>query len=142
VSAKSIKIKKQRTLVVGQWIEVEVVEGVTKTTRHPDDQAMFKVISDTEKRKGRPGELVYRRLNIVNGVPPEYVWTTHEANDLRYGGVCVQRLRVDDWFTQMMSEKGGHVRYCEFYMPRAESRGGCDCQACRRAAERIRLHGR
>ena len=142
MSAKRIRVKKERTLVVGQWIEVEVVDGVTKTTRYPDDQAMKKIIADTTEKKGRAVELVYRRFNFVNGIPPEYYWSTDDPESIRYGIMAVQRLRVSDWLLQIDAEKGGHLQGCEFIMPRPESRGGCECDACRRAAERIRLHGR
>ncbi len=142
MSAKRIKLKKARTLVVGQWIEVEVVDGVTKTTRHPDDQAMKKIIADTEERKGRAVELVYRRLNFVNGVPSDYHWATSDENVRRHGGLGVQRLRVSDWLRQIHREQGGHLQPSDYNMPRPESRGGCDCKACRTAAERIRLNGR
>jgi hypothetical protein len=121
---------------------VEVVDGVTKTTRHPDDQAMMKVIADTQEKQGRAVELVYRRLNFVNGVPYEYYWTTDDENQRRHGGLSVQRLRVSDWRELIALEKGGHLRGCGFYVPRPESRGGCDCKACRYAAERIRHLGR
>ena len=137
MSAKRIKNKKDRTQVVGQWFEIEVVDGVTKTTAYPANEEVEKKIAKKEEATGRPVELVYRRLNFINGVPPEYEWTTEDPLRLKFGFMGIQRLRVADWRKHILSETGGHLQPSYFHMPRPEDRGGCDCQACREMAKRL-----
>jgi hypothetical protein len=139
MSAKRIKLKKKkdRTLVVGQWFEIEVVAGVTRTTAYPSNEEVEKLIAEKEEATGRPVELVYRRLNIINGIPDEYKWTTDDPLKHKFGGLSVQRLRVADWRKHIIEEAGGHLMPSHFHMPRPEDRGGCDCQACREMAKRL-----
>ena len=99
------------------------------------------MIAKKEEDTGRPVELVYRRLNFINGVPPEYDWTTSDPRKLQFGGMGVQRLRVADWRALIKLEDGGHLTPSDFAMPRPESRGSCDCEACRAMASRIQQHG-
>ena len=141
MSVRRIKVKKDRTQVVGQWFEIEVVDGVTKTTAYPANEEVEKKIAKKEEATGRPVELVYRRLNFINGVPPEYDWTTDDPQRLKFGFLGVQRLRVADWRVLIEAEAGGHLKASNFHMPRPESRGGCDCDACRSMAARIQTNG-
>jgi hypothetical protein len=127
---------------VEQWVEVEVHDGVTITTRYPGDEEVLALIAKKTEQTGRAVDLVYRRLNFVHGVPPEYGWTTQDPLQRKYGGHCIQRLRLEDWKTQIKEECGGHISECATYMPRPESSGGCECAACQAAVERIALEGR
>jgi hypothetical protein len=144
MSAKRIKIrtKKERPLIVEQWIEVEVFGGKTKSTRYPNDDEVRKNIRKKEEEHGRPVDLVYRRFNFVHGIPPEYFWSTDNALLRQYGGHCIQRLRVSDWEELAAKEKGGHMRGCKYTMPRPDARGGCTCEACQAMARRIAECGR
>jgi hypothetical protein len=137
MSAKRIKVKKDRTQVVGQWFEIEVVDGVTRTTAYPDNQEVEKMIAKKEEATGRPVELVYRRLNFIDGIPKEYAWTTGDPRRRQFGGMGIQRLRVEDWRQHICEEANGHLLPAGCAMPRPESRGGCDCTACRAMAARI-----
>jgi hypothetical protein len=144
MSAKRIKLKKKkqdRTQVVGQWFEIEVVDGVTRTTAYPANEEVEKMIAKKEEETGRPVELVYRRLNFINGIPKEYSWTTSDPLQQKFGGLGIQRLRVEDWRRLILEEAGGHLIPSAFHMPRPDDRGGCDCKACRNMAERIQEKG-
>jgi hypothetical protein len=140
MSAKRIKLKKKkdRTQVVGQWFEIEVIDGVTKTTAYPANEEVEKRIAKKEEETGRPVELVYRRLNFINGIPDEYAWTTSDPLQRKFGGLGIQRLRVADWRQHILAETHGHLRASDFHMPRPEDRGGCDCRACRAMTERLK----
>jgi hypothetical protein len=130
--------------VVGQWFEIEVVDGVTRTTAYPANEEVEKMIAEKEEATERPVELVYRRLNFINGIPDEYAWTSGDPLQRKFGGMGIQRLRVQDWRQLILKEAreaGGHLMPSEFHMPRPESRGGCDCHACRSMAERLQQHG-
>jgi hypothetical protein len=141
MSAKRIKLKKKkqhRTQVVGQWFEIEVVDGVTRTTAYPANEEVEKMIAKKEEETGRPVELVYRRLNFINGIPDEYAWTTSDPLRRKFGGMGIQRLRVEDWRQHILEEEpNGHLRRSDFQMPRPEDRGGCQCRLCRAMAERL-----
>jgi hypothetical protein len=139
MSAKRIKLKKKkdRTQVVGQWFEIEVVDGVTKTTAYPNNEEVEKMIARKQEETGRPVELVYRRLNFINGIPEEYKWVTEDHQVRKFGGLGIQRLRVADWREHILDETSGHVTPSKFHMPRPEDRGGCDCPACRSMACRL-----
>ncbi len=144
MSAKRIKIrtKKERPLIVEQWIEVEVFEGVTTSTRYPSDDEVKIMIDKKEADNGRPVDLVYRRFNFIHGIPPEYFWSTPEPLLRKYGGHCIQRLTVPDWRRLSDDENGGHMKGSAYTMPRPEARGGCRCKACQGMAQRIAKYGR
>jgi hypothetical protein len=103
---------------------------------------MIEWIAQRTEQTGRDVELVYRRFNFVHGVPKEYRWATSDAQQIKYGGHAIQRLRQEDWRLLIAQEAGGHMLACEYLMPRPESSGGCECSACRAAARRIAEIGR
>jgi hypothetical protein len=142
----ALRIKKRtkpvKPLIVDQWVEVEVKDGVTTTTRYPGDEEVLTCIAEKTKQTGREVDMVYRRLNFVHGVPPEYGWTTKDPMKIKYGGHSIQRLRVEDWKDLLPLEAGGHMMGCRYYMPRPEASGGCECSSCRAATARIAEKGR
>ncbi len=132
----------EKPSIVEQWVEVEVRNGATTTTRYPGDEEMLTMIAKKAEQTGRPVDLVYRRFNFVHGVPQDYGWTTTDPLKIKYGGHCIQRLRLEDWKWLIDAEGGGHMLGCSTYVPRPASSGGCECESCRRAERRIAVEGR
>ncbi len=124
------KKKRRKIEVLDQWIEIEVTEqGKTVTTLYPPND----VLIENGQKMWPPPELVYRRLHFVNGVPPEYRWTTKVEAIRATGGMGVQRMTVERWLELIAEEKAagtGHVLPCGGNLPRPEERGGCDCEVC------------
>ena len=122
--------KKLRKIpVLDQWVEIAVKDGKTVTTLYPSNEKLI--------REGQimlpPPEMVYRRLNFVNGVPPEYYWTTRDEETRTYGGMGIQRMTVDTWLDVIEREKvdpESHIGPCGGNLPRPQERGGCDCPVC------------
>jgi hypothetical protein len=132
--------KQDKIQIMDQWVEIEMVDGKTITTLYPSNEELWE--------EGRamipPPTLVYRRLNFVDGVPPEYLWTTNDPVTIEFGGMATQRIRLETWLALIEKEKAsgtGHLQGCEI-MPRPEERGGCDCESCTRAKARIAAQGR
>ncbi len=80
-------------------------------------------------------ELVYRRMNFPEGVPPEYEWTGPDENLRRYGGGGVQRMTLETWLriSRLEELKGnGHIGPTgKGNLPRPKEHGGCECPSCR-----------
>jgi hypothetical protein len=134
--------KQEKPSIVDQWIEVEVIAGITTTKRYPSDEDLSRLILKKGENEGRAVELVYRRLNFVHGVPEEYTWAAQTPEQIKYGGHAIQRLRTEDWLQLSCLEQNGHVQPFEFIMPRPETSGGCECPACLAATARIATTGR
>jgi len=126
--------KKQRKIqVLEQWVEVEVENGVTKTTLLPSNEELIEV----GKTMDPPPEYVYRRFHFLNGVPEEYGWAGGTAEIRERGGAGVQRMLVDTWLDVIEREKergDGHIGPCGGNLPRPKERGGCDCEVCTKNA--------
>ena len=117
-----------------------MIDGKTVTTLYPSNEELL----EEKERMSVPPTLVYRRLNFVDGVPPEYLWTTNDPVTVEYGGLATQRIRLETWLELIEIEKAsetGHLQGCEI-MPRPEERGGCECESCTRAKARIAATGR
>jgi hypothetical protein len=85
------KLKKIKTLE--QWVEITVEDGKTVTRLYPSNEQLIK---DGQKM-WPPPDLIYRRLNFVNGIPEEYRWTVRAGDEARMqrGGCGIQRMEVD-----------------------------------------------
>jgi Fe2+ or Zn2+ uptake regulation protein len=127
--AQTAKKKQNKITTLEQWVEIEVApSGETITKCFPPHEEMVKKYQKTSPAP----DLVYRRLNFINGVPAEYYWTTSDERIRESGGMGIQRLRPEDWLKVMEEEKAlgtGHL-LPSFSMPRPEERGGCDCDVC------------
>lgn len=122
--------KKARKIVtLEQWVQVRVREGATVTTLYPPND----MLRERAQKMDPPPDLMYRRLNFVDGVPIEYYWATDDPTRRQNGGHGIQRMTVDTWLqTSELEERlgNGHVGPCSQPLPRPKSRGGCDCEAC------------
>jgi hypothetical protein len=132
--------KKQRRLVIlDQWFEIESEDGRTITTAYPSNEKLI------EEGKGMlpPPELVYRRLNFPNGVPPEYYWATQNPEARELGGTGIQRMTVDTWLEVIEREAAegtGHIGPTGVgTLPRPVEHGICECQVCTRNARLMDL---
>jgi hypothetical protein len=128
---KSRPKKKDRPLTHDQWIEVQVVNGVTVTTFYPPNREFEK-----ERLEMDPApSLIYRRINFVNGVPAEYRWTRPTPSVEKYGGLFLHRMTVDGWLIVMGQERQAphqHVIASQTPQPRPEEFGPCPCPDCSR----------
>ncbi len=128
--------KKQRKIVtLEQWVEVSVEDGRTVTTLFPSNEQL---IEEGKKMNPRP-DLVYRRVEFIGSIPPEYRWTAHHPEQFEAGGAGVQRMTVDTWLDVVEREKNsgsGHIGPTGVgNLPRPKERGGCECETCARNRE-------
>jgi hypothetical protein len=112
-----------------QWIEVRIEEdGTVKTTLYPSNEQL---IEDGQEMWPAP-ELVYRRINFPDGVPPEYYWATSDEQVRKFGCCGIQRMTIDIWLETIDREKlrtDGHVGPTDVpNLPRPD--GTCTCPVC------------
>ena len=127
--------KKQRKLVIlNQWFEIEVENGQTVTKAYPSNE---KLIEEGKAMLPSP-DLVYRRLNFPDCVPPEYYWATRNPEARQLGGTGIQRMTVDTWLEVIERETvegTGHIGPTGVgTLPRPAEHGVCECHVCRRNA--------
>ena len=124
-----------RKVVVEQWVEVRIRNGRTVTELTPANAQLRKQLEEMSERP----ELVYRRFNFPEGVPPEYEWTRPDDNMRRYGGGGLQRMTLDTWAALSKGEDSrgdGHVGETGVgNLPRPKEHGGCECAVCRENAD-------
>ncbi len=68
--------------------------------------------------------MVYRRMNFVNGIPPEYHWATKTRIGGSAGGAGIQRMMIDTWLDVIDAEKAdpsGHIGPCGGNLPDPKS---------------------
>ncbi len=134
------KNRKPVFTVLEQWVEVRVTEGVTTTEYVPGNAELLK---QGEESEAVP-QMVYRRLNFPDGVPPEYAWTNlHEpakcektaagewcalCSVKERGGHGIQRMTYEVWKEVIEREAlqpGGHAGPTGHgNLPRPKERGG------------------
>ena len=123
--------KKTRTIVtLEQWVQVRIRDGKTETTLYPPNRTLL----ERKEKMDPPPNIVYRRLNFVDGVPPEYYWATNDPRRREFGGHGIQRMAVETWLETIAEEERrgtGHLGPCSDPLPRPKERGGCECPACR-----------
>ena len=104
--------EKQKTMAeelkLQQVIEVEVVNGQTRTFFFPSNQQMMK---EAAKRPQVP-LLFERYISFPQGVPPEYDWTRLDEFRKRTDMIGVQKMSYDTWLEVIQREAAsgsGHV---------------------------------
>lgn len=125
--------KKQRKIVtLEQWVQVTVVDGKTVTKLFPSNEKLI----EHGKTLDPPPDLVYRRLEFVGVIPPEYQWTSNHPEQFERGGAGVQRMTVDTWLEVIEREKQSGTEHIGptgvGNLPRPKERGGCECEVCAR----------
>ncbi len=123
--------KKMRKIVtMEQWAEITVEDGKTVTQVIPSNAQLI----EEGKAMLPPPDLVYRRMNFVDGIPPEYHWATQDEERRRLGMCGLQRMTVDTWLDVIEREEAagtGHLGPTGVgNLPRPKERGGCDCEVC------------
>jgi len=112
-----------------QWIEIEREDGRTVTTCYPPNEEFEQL----RLKMDPPPDMIYRRLNFIHGVPPEYLWIEPTPEFQMYGGLFLQRVTVEEWPEIMEREQtagDGHVVSARFPQPRPEVLGPCPCARC------------
>ena len=61
-------------------MEGRVVDGVTTTLHAPTNEELREKALASEENGVTP-QMVYRRMNFPDGVPPEYAWTKSARSD-------------------------------------------------------------
>lgn len=131
---KRIKKKKERPVILDQWAEITRRDGQTVTTLYPPNKELEKLRLEMDP----PPVLVYRRLNFVHGVPPEYLWTEPSPHTETFGGAFLQRLSIEDWlkvYAQERSDTCAHIVTAERSQERPPELGPCPCRRCTRKRE-------
>ncbi|HEX3681052.1 MAG TPA: hypothetical protein VHU83_00825 [Bryobacteraceae bacterium] len=124
--------KKQRKIpVLEQWVQVTVEDGQTVTRFFPPNEELI----EQGQTMDPPPELVYRRLEFIGGIPPEYHWSSSSHPErFQTGGAGLQRMTVDTWLEVIEREKAsgaGHIGSTGIgNLPRPKERGGCACEIC------------
>jgi hypothetical protein len=136
---KSVKSKALREVVtLEQWVEVSTINGATITELFPSNRELLEKLS---KMTPTP-DLIYRRIFFRNGVPPEYAWVKPTDQQREFGGICIQRLTVDEWKNRIEAEAeqdppSNHVGPSPDPRPKPKVRGECECQACQVNRQRL-----
>lgn len=126
-----------KPVVIEQWIEVEVENGRAVTKLYPSNEELKK---KAEAMEDKP-DLVYRRMNFPQGVPPEYAWVAppDDVERRELGGMGVQRMTLETWLHVIEREAArgtGHIGPTGVgNLPRPMERGGCDCRVCKQNRE-------
>ena len=132
-AAKGKSAARSRTVtLLEQWVEIWAEDGKTRTVLHPANEELVKQVDKLES----PPDLVYRRLNFRNGVPPEYLWTMPNKQTLRQGGGGIQRMIFAHWLQVIALESAAGSEHIGptgvGNLPRPNERGGCECPVCTR----------
>ena len=134
------KKKKERLAVAEQWIEIRITNGLTTTEYYPPNEELIEELEDNEIEP----EMVYRRLNFPDGVPPEYQWANlHRPNTCEAalkgewcprcaiqerGGCGIQRMTYQTWLQVIEREKNHPGRHAGptgvGNLPQPKERGG------------------
>jgi hypothetical protein len=125
---------KKRFVRHEQWIEIMRVEGKTVTVYYPPNEEFEQL----RLKLDPPADLIYRRLNFIHGVPPEYLWTDPPADIQQYGGHFLQRITPEEWPIILQAErksKTGLVIPATNAQPRPEVLGPCPCDKCTQERE-------
>lgn len=125
VSRKS----KRKTILHEQWIEVRRVDGKTVTTFYPPNHEL----EESRLKMNPKPSLIYRRVNFVHGVPPEYHWTDPSPEVEKLGGLFLQRATPGDWLKVMEAERKlqNKIMVPTYkFVPRPEEFGPCPCDRC------------
>jgi hypothetical protein len=125
----AIKKKARSIVTLEQWVQIRIRDGKTDTKLYPPNETLL----ERKEKMDPPPNIVYRRLNFVDGVPPEYYWATNDVRRREFGGHGIQRMSVETWLQTIAEEKRrgtGHLGPCSDPLPRPKERGGCDCPAC------------
>jgi hypothetical protein len=130
---------KKRIIRHDQWIEIKRKNGQTIVEYYPPNLEFERLRLEMDP----PPHLIYRRMNFVNGVPNEYLWTKPDENIRLYGGLFLQRILPEDWPAIMAAELtlgNTHIVPATNAQPRPPELGPCPCPAC--TAEREDPSGR
>jgi hypothetical protein len=120
---------KKRFIRHEQWIEVEQREGKTVTLFYPPNDEF----EELRLKMDPPPDMIYRRLNFIHGIPPEYMWLCPTPDVRQYGGLYLQRITVEEWPSIMAAEKAGGNKFvisAQFPQPRPAVLGPCPCALC------------
>ena len=128
------KQKHKKKVRMEQWVEITIEDGVVKTELFPSNEVLIK----EGQAKWPPPELVYRRLNFVDGIPDVYAWVgIDDENHRKLGGLAIQRMSVDTWLDQIEEEArrtDGHLSPV-ICLPRSRDNGECFCPTCQQGYE-------
>jgi hypothetical protein len=102
-SSTGKKPKKEPFGTAEQWLEVTITDGLTTTTYIPTNEELLEEIETAIEEGEAEPQMVYRRMNFPDGVPPEYAWT-----NLHQPEHCEQ-TRSGVWCPLcQVAERGGH----------------------------------
>ena len=118
--------KDDNPVIINQWAEITVEDGLVATRLSPPNEVVAKVCEKLQP------DLVIRHFHFLNGVPDQYAWTTGDPEHRIIGGVANQRIEYATWKLLIAEEAAdpAGLLHPTFNMPRPESSGGCDCQTC------------
>ncbi len=134
------KKKKEHLEVAEQWVEIRVTNGLTTTEYYPSNEELIEEWEDNEIEP----EMVYRRLNFPDGVPPEYRWANLHSPSIceaalkgewcprcaiqERGGCGIQRMTYRTWLGVIEREKNSPGQHAGptgvGNLPQPKERGG------------------
>ncbi len=122
------KFKKKMPIQLEQWIEIKVEDNTTVSIFYPSNKELTEILNEMDPKP----DLIYRRLNFVDGVPLEYGWANASPEFKQYGGMFVQRVLPEEWPHLMKRESfsDGHAVGARYPQPRPEAWGPCPCPDC------------
>jgi hypothetical protein len=86
-----------------QWLEVTITDGLTTTTYIPTNEELLEEIEKAVDNGEAEPQMVYRRMNFPDGIPPEYAWTNEHRPE------HCELTQTNQWCPLcQVSERGGH----------------------------------
>jgi hypothetical protein len=126
---KRTKKKLKKLVIHQQWIDItKKGDGQTSVFYPPNDE-FTRMMEDMDPKP----DLIYRRLNFINGVPEQYTWTSPDARAEAYGGHALVRMKVEDWPLALKEERLNGNKFAvppARQQPRPEQFGPCPCPRC------------
>jgi len=102
-TSSSKKPKKEPFGTAEQWLEVTITDGLTTTTYIPTNEDLVEEIEKAVEDGEAEPQMVYRRMNFPDGVPPEYAWT-----NLHRPEFC-EKTQSNQWCPLcQVAARGGH----------------------------------
>lgn len=129
-NAQNSPKKHKKIVTLEQWVTVSVEDGQTVTHLYPSNERLI----EHGKTLDPPPDLIYRRLEFLGPIPPEYAWTAAHPEEFEHGGAGVQRMTPETWLSVIQREAAagsGHIGPTGVgNLPRPKERGGCECPTC------------
>jgi hypothetical protein len=96
----------EEPVVLEQWVEIRRKDNKVVTEFFPPNDEMEQMVEESDPKP----TLVYRRLFFPDGIPDVYQWTRPRKGQAKNGGLAIQRMTLETWFSLREKERQtGHA---------------------------------